>query len=176
MSQREAIGQNIHAAISEKLAETDTPIVLSRFELADIQPPRVIVESQESAKRREIDIQKAEADAQVQLVEAERALEVAKMERLVSREQAEAIAEQNRIAAGSVTPQLLAYRRIEAAERIYTALAGSNNVVIVPADSTSFSDFNSDAVLSKLLGKELRPTDRVAVAGNQKRARSNRSP
>ena len=155
LSQREAIGQNIHAAISQKLNGTNTPIIVSRFELAEVQPPDVIVGAQEAAKRREIDIQKAEADAQVQLVEAERALEVAKMQRAVDREKAQAIAEQNKIAAASITPQLLAYRRLEAAERIYTELAGSSNVVIVPADSQSFSNITDDAVLAKLLGREI---------------------
>lgn len=156
LSNRETIGENIHAAISEKLAETNTPVVVRLFELADIQPPKVIVDAQENAKRREIDIQKAEADAQVQLVEADRDLEVAKMRRLVDREKAEAIAEQNKIAAKSVTRELLAYRKLEAAERIYSALAQSDNVIIIPADSSSFSDITSDAVLAKLLGRELR--------------------
>ena len=156
LAQREAIGQNIHAAVTEKMAAQDTPIILSRFELADIQPPKVIVDAQENAKRREIDIQKAEADAQVQLVEADRDLEVAKRRRLVDREKAEAIAEQNRIAANSVTPELLAYRRLEAAERIYTELANSENVIIVPAESQAFSSTTDDAVLAKMLGREIR--------------------
>lgn len=156
LAQREAIGQNIHAAVAKKLKTTSTPINISRLELADIQPPTVIVEAQESAKKREIDIQREEANAQIELVRAERALEVAKKNRLVEREKAEAIAEQNRIAAESITPQLLAYRRLEVAERIYTALAGSQNTIVVPADSSSFSDLTGDAVLAKLLGKELR--------------------
>ena len=156
LSQREAIGQNIHAALIEKLADTNTPLIVSRFELADIQPPSVIIEAQQSAKEREIDIQRAEADAQVKLVEADRDLEVAKRRRLVDREKAEAIAEQNLIAANSVTPELLAYRRLEAAERIYMSLAQSQNVVIVPADAQSFSNLTDDAVLAKLLGRELR--------------------
>jgi hypothetical protein len=156
LENRETIGQNIHAAIVAKLKETNTPILVSRFELANIQPPKVIVEAQQAAKEREIDIQKAEADAQVQMVVAERALEVAKMDRLVEREKAQAIAEQNKIAAESITPEVLAYKKLETAQNIYTALAKSNNVVIVPADSSSFSSITDDAVLAKLLGKEVR--------------------
>jgi len=156
LSEREAISANIHEAVAQKLAATKTPIKVSLFELADIQPPTVIVEAQQAAKEREIDIQKAEADAQVNLVKAERELEVAKKDRLVEREKAMAIAEQNKIAANSITPQLLAYRRLETAENIYKALAQSDNVVIVPADSSSFSDINDDAVLAKLLGREVR--------------------
>ena len=178
LSQREAISNNIHAAIVKKLNDTNTPIKLSRFELANIQPPEIIVKAQESAKEREIDIQKAEAEAQVQLVtaernreiaikraeaqaqvdlvKAERDLEIAKKNRLVEREKALAIAEQNKIAAKSITPQLLAYKKLETAENIYKALANSHNVVIVPADSSGFSNINDSAAFSKLLGKELR--------------------
>lgn len=156
LEQREAIGQNIHAAIAKKLSDTATPILVSRFELANVQPPKVIVDAQQAAKEREIDIQKAEADAQVELVKAERDLEVAKKNRLVEREKAEAIAEQNRIAAQSITPQLLAYRKLEVAERVYTELSKSSNVIIVPADSSGFADINDDAVLAKLLGQEMR--------------------
>ena len=156
LEQREAIGQNIHAAIAKKLSDTATPILVSRFELANVQPPKVIVEAQQAAKEREIDIQKAEADAQVELVKAERDLEVAKKNRLVEREKAEAIAEQNKIAAQSITPQLLAYRKLEVADRVYSELAKSSNVIIVPADSSGFADINDDAVLAKLLGREIR--------------------
>lgn len=156
LSQRESIGGNIHAALTDKLSETNTPLVVSRFELAGVQPPAVIVNAQEAAKEREIDIQKAEADAQVELVKAERELEIAKKNRLVEREKAEAIAEQNQIAADSITPQLLAYRRLEVAERVFSDLAKSDNVIIIPADSSGFSDFNDDAVLAKMLGRELK--------------------
>ena len=157
LANRESIGQNIHAAIVAKLKSTKTPIAISRFELADVQPPAVIVAAQEAAKEREIDIQKAEADAQVDIVKAERSLEVAKKERLVEREKAEAIAEQNKIAAKSITPQLLAYRRLEVAEKIYADLAKSDSaVIVVPADSSGFSSLNDNAVLAKMLGQQFK--------------------
>lgn len=156
LEQREAIGGNIHTAVTEKMQETNTPLLVSRFELAKVEPPAVIINAQQAAKEREIDIQKAEADAEVQLVEAERALEVAKKDRLVERERAEAIAEQNRIAAESITPQVLAYKKLETAQNIYTALANSSNVVIVPADSSAFDSITDDAVLAKLLGREIK--------------------
>lgn len=156
LENRESISQNIHAAISKKLVNTKTPLVISRFELADVQPPKVIVKAQEAAKEREIDIQKAEADAQVELTKAELALEVAKKDRLVEREKAEAIAEQNRIAAKSITPEVLAYKKLETAVAIYTEVAKNGNTIIIPADSSGFSDITGDATLAKLLGKELR--------------------
>ena len=157
LENRETIGQNIHAAVMNKMDETHTPLVVSRFELADIQPPKVIVEAQQAAKKREIDVQRAEADAQVAMVEAERALEVAKAERLVEREKAAAIAEQNDIAAKSITPQLLEYRRLEVAERIYTRLANSKNegLIIVPVDGGMITSVNEAAVFGKVVGREL---------------------
>lgn len=155
LSNREVISQNIHAALIKKLKETNTPLLVSRFELASIQPPPVIVAAQEAAKEREIDIQKANADAEVDLVRASRQLEVAKKDRLVERERAEAIAEQNKIAAASISKELLAYRRLEVAERIWAKLAESDNVLVVPGDASSFSSVSDDAVLAKMLGKEL---------------------
>lgn len=157
LQDRETIGENIHAAVMEKMSETSTPLIISRFELADIQPPTVIVEAQQAAKEREIDIQKAEADAQVAIVEAERALEIARKERLVEREKAAAIAEQNDIAAKSITPQLLEYRRLEVAERIYSQLANSKNegLIVVPLDSGMISSVNDAAVFGKVAGKEI---------------------
>ena len=79
-----------------------------------------------------------------------------KKDRLVEREKAMAIAEQNHIAANSITPQLLEYRRLEVSERIYTALANSKNsgLIVVPADA-SFSDIKSGAVFGKTFAKQL---------------------
>lgn len=156
LANREKIGQNIHAAIVATLKANKTPLVISRFQLADVQPPAVIVAAQQAAKEREIDIQKANADAEVDLVKAARDLEVAKKDRLVEREKAEAIAEQNEIAAASITPEILAYKKLETAQIIYLALAKSGNTIIIPADSSGFSDTSSNAVLAKLLGKEVK--------------------
>ena len=158
LDNRDAIGRSVHSAIVEKLVETKTPIRVSRFELADVQPPGVIVEAQQAAKQRQIDVQRAEADAQVDMVQAEKALEVAKLNRLVEREKAEAIAEQNIIAAESITPQLLAYRQLEVMERIYTELANGKNegLVVIPLDTAAIASTNAATVLGKVVGKELK--------------------
>ena len=156
LANREAIGKNIHSAIVEQLKVNKTPLLISRFQLADLKLPEVIINAQVAAKAREIDIQKANADAEVELVKAARDLEIAKKNRLVEREKAEAIAEQNRIAAKSITAEVLAYKKLETAETIYLALAKSGNTIIIPADSSGFSNTTSNAVLAKLLGKEVK--------------------
>lgn len=156
LQSREEVGANIHSLISAKLKATSTPIQLTRFELADIKPPKVITDAQEAAKKREIEIQQAEADAQVKMVEAQRALDVAKLQRMVDREKAQAIAEQNKIAAQSITPQLLEYRRLESAERIFTAIAQSDNSLVIPLDSSSFNSFGESAAFADTLAKKLK--------------------
>lgn len=158
MANREAIGQSIHAALVEKLQTTNTPIRVSRFELADVQPPEVIIKAKEAAAERDIAVQRAEADARVAMVEADRALEIARKDRLVEREKAEAIAEQNKIAADSITPQLLEYRRLEVMQEVYTRLAGSQNegLIVVPIDSNAISSTTNAAVFGKVAGREIR--------------------
>lgn len=155
LAQREAIANNIHAAIVRKLETTNTPIVVSRFELAEVNPPKVIVEAQEKAKEREIAVQQAEADAQVKLTEAELALEVAKKNRLVEREKAEAIAEQNRIAASSITEGVLEYKRLETAQAIYEAVSKNGNTIIIPADASGFANISGSLIQAKVTGQEL---------------------
>lgn len=155
LKNRESISQNIHNAIVEKMKSTSIPLRISRFELSDIQPPSVIVKAQEAAKEREIAVQQANADAKVKMVQAERDLEIAKKNRLVEREKAMAIAEQNKIAAKSVTPELLMYRRLEVTENVMNALSKSDNVIVVPADMSATSGVVDNSVFAKLLGKEL---------------------
>lgn len=156
LGNREALGASVHDKLVAKLKEQRTPLAISRFQLADIQPPQVIVQAQIAAKEREVDIQRAEADAQIALVEAERALEVAKADRLVEREKAEAIAEQNTIAANSITPQVLEYKRLEAAIKIWQAISSSNNSLIVPADTSALTNVQGDATFARMLGRELK--------------------
>jgi regulator of protease activity HflC (stomatin/prohibitin superfamily) len=153
MENRESIGKNIHATIASKLKETKTPITISRFELANVQPPEIIVKAQEEAKKREIDIQTTEAQASIDILQAERDLEIAQKNRLVKKENALAIAEQNKIAAKSVTPQLLEYRRLEVQEKVMSLMAKNNASMIVPFNMDTTSQM---AMFSKILGKEVK--------------------
>lgn len=60
-----------------------------QFGLSDIQPPEVIVNAQEMAKEREVAIETAEAQKQVQLKEAEAQLEVARKQQEIDLVEAE---------------------------------------------------------------------------------------
>jgi len=75
MEQRETINTELVKEIKELFSGKEYPIGVIQFGLADIQYPEVIVKAQELAKEREVAIETAEAQKQVQLKEAEAALE-----------------------------------------------------------------------------------------------------
>ena len=75
MNNRDAVSQEITQAITNELKVAPiTPLILA---LADIQPPDIIVEAQEAAKQRKIDIEKTLAQKQIDITKANAALEVA---------------------------------------------------------------------------------------------------
>lgn len=75
METRGAVSKAVWQSVSEELK--DTPLELKRLDLADVQPPDIIVEAKEAAKEREVAIRKAEAQKEVALTEAQANLEVA---------------------------------------------------------------------------------------------------
>lgn len=76
LSNRERIGSDLFKEVNAALKET--PIVFSQFGLADLQPPKIIIEAQEAAKEKEVAISKAEAQKAIDLQAAESAYEVAR--------------------------------------------------------------------------------------------------
>lgn len=86
MENREAIGIELAGVVRKALSST--PITITQFGLADIQPPKVVVDAQESRKKKEIEIEEAKADKRVRLTTAEGDLEVAKKQRQVDLQEA----------------------------------------------------------------------------------------
>lgn len=125
-SSREAVNAEIAQAIRDAFAHT--PLVAKRVGLGDVQFPEIIVAQKEAAAKRRIEIERAEADKQVQLVELQTQLEVAKARRAIEREKAEAIREANAIYAESVSERWLQYRQLEVLEK----MAVNPNTVFVP--------------------------------------------
>ena len=128
-SSREKLNAEIYAAVRKHLK--GTPISVTRLAFADIQFPKVIVEAKIAAAKRRAEIQQAEADKQVILVQTQTQLEQAKANRAVRREKALAAKEENEIAAASVTPAYLQYKQLEVLSR----LAENPNAVFVPFDA-----------------------------------------
>ena len=125
-SSREAINAEVYEKVAEALE--GTPVSVKRLAFADIQFPDVIVNAKIKAAERRANIQQAEADKQVMLVNMQTKLEEAKADRAVRREVALAAKEENAIFAESVTDEYLKYKHLE----VMAALAENPNTVFVP--------------------------------------------
>lgn len=126
----------LHKSISEK-----TPFIPRFVGLADVQPPKIIVDQQEStAKRREM-IAQEEAQLEVSKVQLNRELQEQAARRKVEVAKAESDAQVSRIQAESMTPAYMRYRELEILEQ----LAKSPNKVFVPTGS-----LNSIAVQTQI--------------------------
>jgi len=156
MQNRTSISQKLFVAVNDKLKETKTPLIISRLEMANVQPPKIITKAQEVAAERRIEIDKEQASIKVRMLAAEGDLKVAKAERAVRRERAEAIAEENRIAAKSVTPELLKYRQLEVFQNVMPKIAKGGNLIVVPVDMAVANTAADSAVLGKVLGKHIK--------------------
>lgn len=123
-------------AVSEKLRQeivaalARTPLQVSQFGLADIRYPEVVRNAMEATQERRIAIERAEADAQVQIREAQAQLEVTRARREADILEAQTIAEANRILADGVSPELIRYRELQVLE----SLGGNQNVVFFPVE------------------------------------------
>ncbi len=87
IAHKDAIAKKLTATMNRMLENTPIQVVYLGF--ADTQPPAVIIQAQEEAKKREIELAKVEAEKQIQIKRAEAALEVAKKQQEVDLKEAE---------------------------------------------------------------------------------------
>jgi regulator of protease activity HflC (stomatin/prohibitin superfamily) len=130
-SNQSAVSERLRQEVSDALKRT--PLEVKQFGLADIRFPSVITEAREAAQSRKIDVERAEADAQVKIREAQARLEVARAEREADLLEAQTVAEANKILADGVTPELLEYRKWQVIEKMTT----NNNTVFFPIEMTN---------------------------------------
>jgi len=126
-----AVSERLRQEVSEDLKKT--PLEIKQFGLADIRFPAIITQAREAAQSRKIDIERAEADAQVKIREAQARLEVARAEREADLLEAETVAEANQILANGVTPELLEYRKWQVIEK----MAANKNSVFFPVEMSN---------------------------------------
>lgn len=137
-----AVSQQLRDDIANALA--NTPFEVTNFGLASIQFPDVVREAMEATQERVIAIEKAEADAQVQIREAQAALEVARAQRAAEVLQAETIAETNLILSDGVTPELIRYRELQVLE----SLGGNENVIFFPVEMLGWDGLETAIALT----------------------------
>jgi len=126
-----AVSERLRQEVSEGLKKT--PLEIKQLGLADIRFPAVITQAREAAQSRKIDIERAEADAQVKIREAQARLEVARAEREADLLEAQTVAEANKILADGVTPELLEYRKWQVIEQ----MAANKNSVFFPVEMSN---------------------------------------
>jgi hypothetical protein len=132
MENRETIGAEIREAVRESLE--GRPVSVLNFGLGDIQPPDVILQAEIGRKTREIEINRADADKQIRLRQAEANLEVAALEQSVELKQAETqVLVEQKLKEG-FSQAYVAQRAL----RILEAMAASDNkVIFLPTEALS---------------------------------------
>ena len=128
-----AVSEKLRQDVSEALKKT--PLEVKSFGLANIKFPEIITQAREAAQSRKIDVEKADADAQVKIREAQARLEVTRAEREADLLAAQTIAEQNRILAEGVTPEVLRYMELEVLKK----MAENKNTIFFPVDMLNSS-------------------------------------
>lgn len=123
-----SVSEKLRQDVSEALKKT--PLEVKSFGLANIKFPEIITQAREAAQSRKIDVEKADADAQVKIREAQARLEVTRAEREADLLAAQTIAEQNRILAEGVTPEVLRYMELEVLKK----MAENQNTIFFPVD------------------------------------------
>lgn len=125
---QESVSETLKQAVAEALKKT--PLEIKQFGLAGIHYPAAVKEGMEANQRRRIDIERAEADAQVEIREAQTKLEVTRAEREADLLAARTIAEQNKILADGVTPEVIRYLELEVLKK----MAENENTVFFPVE------------------------------------------
>lgn len=116
-SSREAINAELSERLT-KVINSRTPFMIRHIALADVQYPDIIVTAQENAAERREMIQQEEAQLQISKVQLERELQEQRLKRAIDVEKAQAEAEVNKILADSVTPEYVKYRELNVLEQI----------------------------------------------------------
>ena len=160
MQNREQVSQELVTAIQNELKSS--PIKVIRIGLANVQPPKVIIDSQEAKKRVEIEGEAAEAKKTIDLAAADAALEVARKQQEVDMLKAETqVKVMNKMAEGT-SPAYIAQKALDVLEKI----AESNNkVVILPMEALS-----NPSMLVGIMQESLKGSDTLKQPAKPKAA------
>lgn len=116
-SSREAINAQLSERLTKSI-NSKTPFQVRYVGLADIKYPEIIVKAQENAAERREQIQQEEASLEISKVALERQLQEQRLQRAIDVEKAEAEAEVARIQSKSLTPQYIRYRELQILEKM----------------------------------------------------------
>lgn len=109
---RDAVGAGLAERLTRELQE-NTPFVVRHAALSDVKFPEIITNAQIRAAERREAIAQEEAELEVSKVKLERELQEERLQRLIDVERAEAEAQVNLILAESMTPAYERYRELQ---------------------------------------------------------------
>jgi len=116
-SSRETINAELSDRLMNAVSSR-TPFTVGYAGLADVQYPAIIITAQENAAERREMIQQEEAQLEISKAQLERQLQEQRLQRTIDVEKAQAEAEVNLILAKSITPEYIKYRSLNALELI----------------------------------------------------------
>ena len=134
---QQRVSNELYQVVSNALSST--PLRIKQFGLADLRYPTAVKEAMDATAERKIAVERAEADAQVQIRQAQARLEVTRAEREADILAAQTISEANRILADGVTPEVIRYLELEVLKR----MADNENAVFFPVEMLGSDALNN---------------------------------
>lgn len=109
-----------------------TPLVLLDINVGRFNYPKVYNEAILQAKKKELEIKKAQAEAAIQVEKMKAKERIAKAQYNVKMQEAKRISDFNKMIGNSVSPQLIELRKLEVQQSLVQNLQGNKNVVYMP--------------------------------------------
>ncbi len=110
----------------------NTPVSFSQLGMADLQPPKIIVEAQEAAKEKEVAIAKAEAETAIKLQQATSALQVALKQQEVELTEAETQLKVDQLLSKGVSETWVTQKMLRNMEAM---ILSTNKVFFIPLEA-----------------------------------------
>jgi len=119
----------------------NTPLQLVDFSIGKFVYPKIYNDAIENAKKRELEIKKAEADAAIAQTRAAAKIKIAKAEYAVKMKEVQRQHDANILLAKSISPELIKWRKLEIYEKMMNNLKGNQNVIYMPLPMMNNSNF-----------------------------------
>lgn len=116
-SNLEAVNAQLSQKLTESINKR-TPFSVRYVGLSDLQYPPIIVEAQENAAKRTEQIRQEEAQLELSKVQLERELQEQRIRRSIDVERAQAEAQVNKILGESITERYIKYRELQALDNL----------------------------------------------------------
>ena len=127
--------KSISASLYKDLSDAfqGTPLRVSDVALGGIKFPKMVTEAVEAQKEREVAVGREQAQVEIELTNKQGEEQLAEADYRIRMLRAKTIRDENKMVSEGVTPEYLAYRRLEVME----AMASNNAAVFMPFDAVS---------------------------------------